>query len=138
MVRLGVAVAVALAGLIVVAPVHSQPLPQHIEPPSALSKLVGNYQIAPDHIVGIDLYAEGGPFSLVYSDYRTGVIRRLSQSDDAVQAVHACATPCRRPAPRVRPAHTIFLWTVSAFLHVARPRRARLRQARNGCLDRPV
>src|SRR4029450_2425563 len=95
MVRLGVAVAVALTGLTVVAPVHSQPLPQQVEGPSALAKLVGNYQIAPDHIVGIDLYAEGGPFSLVYSDYRTGVIRRLSQSDDAFEAGHgfALATP---------------------------------------------
>ena len=95
MVRLGVAVAVALTGLIAVAPVHSQPLPQQVEGPSALSKLVGNYRIAPDHIVGIDLYLEGGPFSLVYSDYRTGVIRRLSQSNDAFEAGHgfAVATP---------------------------------------------
>src|SRR4029450_2351546 len=95
MVRLGVAVAVALTGLIAVAPVHSQPLPQQVEGPSALSKLVGNYRIAPDHIVGIDLYLEGGPFSLVYSDYRTGGIRRLSQSNDAFEAGHgfAVATP---------------------------------------------
>lgn len=77
---------VALAGLIVAAPVHSQPLPQQLEHPSSLSKLAGNYQIAPDHIVGVDLYAEGGPFSLVYSDYKTGVIRRLSQSGDAFEA----------------------------------------------------
>jgi len=47
---------------------------------SLLSSFVGNYEVAPDHVLGIDLYAEGGPVSLVYSDYRSGVIRRLAQS----------------------------------------------------------
>lgn len=95
MVRLAVGV-VALTGLIVVTPVQSQPVPQaQAEQPPALAKFAGNYQIAPDHIVGIDLYAEGGPFSLVYSDYRTGVIRRLSESGDTFEAGpgFAVATP---------------------------------------------
>jgi pimeloyl-ACP methyl ester carboxylesterase len=53
---------------------------------SLLSSFVGNYEVAPDHVLGIDLYAEGGPVSLVYSDYRSGVIRRLAQSGDVFEA----------------------------------------------------
>ena len=94
MVRIAIGTA-ALAGLVVAAPVQSQPLPQQPEHQSSLSTLAGNYEIARDHIVGVDLHAEGGPFRLVYSDYRTGVIRRLSQSGDAFEAGpgFAVATP---------------------------------------------
>src|SRR6185503_12100366 len=61
-----------------------------VSPP--LSAFVGNYQISRGHIVGIDLYAEGGPFSLVYSDYRSGVIRRLTQTGDVFEAGPGFAT----------------------------------------------
>jgi pimeloyl-ACP methyl ester carboxylesterase len=59
---------------------------------SPLSTFVGNYEVSSGHVVGIDLYAEGGPPSLVYSDYRSGVVRRLAQAGDVFEAGPGFAT----------------------------------------------
>ena len=81
--------AVILAALLATNAANAQTVtPQQGEPAasSPLFSFVGNYQVAPDHLLGIDFYAEGGPGSLVYSDYRSGVIRRLAQSGDVFEA----------------------------------------------------
>jgi pimeloyl-ACP methyl ester carboxylesterase len=38
----------------------------------------GNYQIAPDHLIGIDRFImDSGEAALLFSDYKTGVVRRV-------------------------------------------------------------
>jgi len=59
------------------------PAPQAESP---LSAFVGNYDVAPGHILGIDLYSEGSEPALVYSDYQSGVIRRLTASPGGFSA----------------------------------------------------
>ena len=51
-------------------------------PATSMVALTGNYQVAPGHILGIDLF-DGG---LLFSDYKSGVIRRLAASPGCFQA----------------------------------------------------
>jgi pimeloyl-ACP methyl ester carboxylesterase len=53
---------------------------------SQLSSYVGNYQVGPGHIIGIDLFGERGEPGLLYSDYLTGAIRSLSPKGDGFVA----------------------------------------------------
>jgi len=82
-----------LLGTAAAASAQSSTTPQtESSAPPPLSMFAGNYEISPGHVVGIDLYAEGGPFSLVYSDYRSGAIRRLTQTGDVFEAGPGFAT----------------------------------------------
>src|SRR5262245_6582952 len=80
--RLGV---LAVALTIWAFPAFGQDTPSSAPAPSLVA-LTGNYQVAAGHILGIDLFDGAGEPTLLFSDYRSGVVRPLAPSTDGFQA----------------------------------------------------